>query len=102
MFRDYQFLWLEQRLLPLGFHLIFVTRTKESFEAARVERLEVSGNPAQYDDLNIFLEEQALMRSLIEESILPTFHLDVSDNDVNGAADKIADYLEKVGGLWMD
>jgi hypothetical protein len=102
MSKDYQFLWLEQRLLPLGFHLVFVTRTQESFESARKERLKVSGNPAQYDNLGIFLEEQALMKSLIGESILPTFHLDVSDNDIKRAADKIADYLEMVGGLWMD
>jgi hypothetical protein len=100
--RDYRFTWLEQRLLPLGFQLVFATRTKESFETAREERLKVSGNPTQYDELDVFLEEQELMKSLVSESILPTFHLDVSDNDVLHAADRIADYMEEVGGLWMD
>ena len=100
--RDYQFAWLEQRLLPLGFHMIFVTQTLGSFKSACEERLKVSGNPAHYDDLAIFTEEQELMKSLIEDSILPTYQLDVSDNDVLGASDKIADYLEQVGVLWMD
>jgi hypothetical protein len=100
--RDYRFAWLEQRLLPLGFHLVFATRSQESFELAREERLKVSGNPAQYDELDLFLEEQDLMKSLVSESILPTLQLDVSDNNVSRAADNIADYLESVGGLWMD
>lgn len=38
------------------------------------------------------------MRRLVNESILPS--LDVSDNDVTGAADRIADWLEETGGLW--
>ena len=41
--RDHDFRWLEQRLNPLGFRLIFLTRTPESFAAAREERLKVSG-----------------------------------------------------------
>ena len=76
--RDYRFEWLEQRLLPLGFHLVFVTRSPESFEAARAERLEVFGNPFQYDDLNIFIEEQKMMNELVAESVLPMLYLDVS------------------------
>lgn len=100
--RDYRFEWLEQRLLPLGFHLIFVTRSPESFEAARIERLEVSGNPSQYDDLNIFMEEQELINELVAESMLPTLYLDVSDNNVHRAAESIADWLEGNGGLWME
>ena len=100
--RDYRFEWLEQRLLPLGFHLVFVTRSPESFEAARAERLEVSGNPSQYDDLKIFIEEQELMNELVAESVLPTLYLDVSDNDVQRAAENIADWLEGNGGLWME
>jgi hypothetical protein len=100
--RDYRFEWLEQRLLPLGFHLVFVTRSPLSFEAARAERLEVSGNPSQYDDLKIFIEEQELMNELVAESVLPTLYLDVSDNDVQRAAENIADWLEGNGGLWME
>jgi len=97
---DYPFRWLEQRLKPLGFHLVFVTRTPASFAAAREERLKVSGNPSQYEDLQVFVEEQALMGQLVEESILPTLELDISDGDVARAADRIADWMQDTGGLW--
>ncbi len=98
--KDYDFHWLEERLHTLGFHLIFCTRTPESFAAARKERLKVSGNPSQYDDLNNFIDEQEMFRGLIGKSILPTLELDVSDNDVAGAVEKIADWMESTGGLW--
>ena len=98
---DYPFRWLEQRLLPLGFRLVFVSRTPESFAAARVERLKVSGKPNQYDDLRPFVAEQALMDRLVSESILPTMRLDISDNDVPAAVERIADWLEATGGLYM-
>jgi hypothetical protein len=98
--QDYNFRWLEDRLAPLGFHLVFCTRSPESFAAARAERLKVSGNPSQYDDLQRFREEQKLLRRLVSESILPTLELDLSDNDVAGAADRIADWLEETGGLY--
>jgi len=99
---DYRFVWLEQRLKPLGFHLVYVTRSFEAFEEARNERLKVSGNPAQYDNLDIFIEEQEFMRKLVLESILPTLTLDISDNDIQQAAENIADWLEDTGGLWME
>jgi hypothetical protein len=98
--KDYDFGWLEKRLRALGFHLVFCTRTPESFAAARAERLKVSGNPAQYDDLQLFVAEQELMRRLVSESILPVLELDVSDNDVTAATDRIADWLEETGGLY--
>ena len=97
---DHDFGWLEQRLAALGFHLVLCTRTAVSFEAARAERLKVSGNPAQYDDLQAFIREQELMRRLVGESMLPTLELDVSDSDVARAADRIADWLTETGGLW--
>ncbi|MGD8243597.1 MAG: hypothetical protein PVG25_00400 [Anaerolineae bacterium] len=99
---DYRFRWLEQRLQPLGFHLVLVTRSPESFAAAREERLRVSGNPAQYDDLQPFMAEQVLMRGLVAESILPTLELDISDNDVARAVARIADWMEETGGLWAE
>ena len=98
--KEYDFRWLEERLLALGFHLVFCMRTPESFEAARAERLKVSGNPAQYDDLQVFIDEQDLMRDLVARSILPTLELDVSDGDVTRAADRIADWMAETGGLW--
>ena len=99
--RRYDFKWLEDRLLLLGFRLIFCARTPESFEAARAERLKVSGNPSQYDDLQVFVSEQELMRSLIEESTLPALTVDISDSNVPNAVDKIADWLEQTGGLYL-
>jgi hypothetical protein len=98
--KDYDFKWLEERLSTLGFHLVFCTRSPESFEAARADRLKVSGNPSQYDDLGVFIKEQELMRSLLSQSILPVLALDISDSDVPKAADKVADWLAETGGLY--
>jgi hypothetical protein len=98
--KDYDFRWLEERLLPLGFHLVLCTRRPETFEAARAERLRVSGKPSQYDDLPAFLREQELFRRLAAESILPRLELDVSDGDVPRACERIADWLESTGGLY--
>ncbi|MEQ8224497.1 MAG: hypothetical protein ABRQ37_19415, partial [Candidatus Eremiobacterota bacterium] len=98
--KDYDFLWLEERLLNTGFHLVFCKRSEESFEEARKERLKVSGNPSQYDNLQPFIDDQILMEKLAEKSILPLLKLDISDNNVSRAADKIADWMEETGGLW--
>ena len=98
--KDHDFRWLEERLAALGFHLVFCTRTSESFEAARAERLKVSGNPKQYDDLQVFVGEQDLLRRLVGQSILPTLELNVSDNNIAGAVERIADWMTHTGGLW--
>jgi hypothetical protein len=99
---DYDFTWLEDRLLPLGFRLVFMTRTPDSFAAACVERLKVSGNPKQYDDLDKFVREQQLMTRLVAESKLPSLTLDISDDNVPRAVERIADWMEETGGLYMD
>jgi hypothetical protein len=99
--KDYDFRWLEERLVPLGFRLVLLTRAPESFESARAERLKVSGNPAQYDELNLFVEEQQLMRRLAGESLLPRLELDISDNNIPGAVESIADWMEATGGLYL-
>ena len=98
--KDYDFKWLEKRLNALGFHLVFCTRSPESFEVARAERIEISGKPEQYDNLDAFIREQDLMRRLIGESILPTLELDMSESNVDGAVQKIADWLRETGGAW--
>jgi len=98
--KEYDFHWLEQRLHTLGFHLVLCTRRPESFQAARVERLEVSGKPSQYDDLQQFIDEQDEYREAVNKSLLPVLKIDISDNDVPGAADRIADWLEGTGGLY--
>jgi hypothetical protein len=99
--RDLDFRWLEDRLLPLGFRIVLCTRSPESFAAAREERLRVSGKPSQYDDLGAFVREQDLFRRCARESILPSLELDVTDGDVARAADRIADWLEVTGGLYL-
>jgi len=99
--KRYDFKWLEDRLLPLGFRMVFCTRTPESFAAARAERLKISGKPSQYDDLQLFVDEQKLLRELIRQSVLPVFTLDISDNNVPNAVEKIADWMEQTGGLYM-
>ncbi len=98
--KEYDFRWLEERLNDLGFHLVFCTRTPDSFESAKEERLKVSGNPQQYDNIDIFIEEQELMRNLIQQSLLPVIELDVSNNSVSNAADKIAQWMKSTGGLF--
>ncbi len=98
--KEYDFNWLEEGLNHLGFHIVLCTRTHESFFKARDERLKVSGNPGQYDNIHIFIEEQELFKSLIKSSKLPFLELDISDNDINKATGKIADWLEKTGGLY--
>ena len=100
--KDYDFRWLEERLQPLNFRLIFMNRSPESFAAARAERLKVSGKPDQYNDLSIFIREQELMKRLVGESFLPRLELDISDNDIPRAVEKIADWMESTGGLWME
>jgi hypothetical protein len=100
--RDYDFRWLEERLLPLNFRLIFLNRSPESFAAARTERLKVSGKPDQYNDLSVFVCEQELMQRLVGESLLPRLELDISDNNIPQAVEKIADWMESTAGLWMN
>ncbi|HQL54771.1 MAG: hypothetical protein KA383_14045 [Phycisphaerae bacterium] len=96
---DYDFGWLEERLLALGFRLILCTRSPDSFARARALRLAVSGNPAQYDDLDVFIQEQDEIRRVVRQSRLPTLRVDVSDDNVPRVADEIAAWLEETGGL---
>lgn len=92
--------WLEARLEPLGFHLVLCVRPEDTFEAAREERLKISGKPSQYDDLGLFIEEQAVLRDLAAASQLPVLELDVGDGDVSAAVERIADWMTATGGLW--
>jgi hypothetical protein len=98
--RDEDFGWLEERLEPLGFHIVLCVRPADTFEAARTERLKISGKPSQYDDLGVFIEEQAVLRVLAAASRLPVLELDVSDGDVAGGVERIADWMTATGGLW--
>ncbi|MEQ8770427.1 MAG: hypothetical protein RIB60_07955 [Phycisphaerales bacterium] len=89
----------EARLHALGFRLVLCVREPASFQAARAERLKVSGNPSQYDDLSRFVGEQERLRSIVERSTLGTLVVDVSDDDVASAANRVADWLKRTGGL---
>jgi len=97
---DLDFSWLERRLRPLGFHLVLCVRRPHSFARAREDRLRVSGNPGQYDDLDAFVREQEVFERMAAQSSLPSLRLDVSDDDVDGAADRVADWMAASGGLW--
>ena len=100
--REYNFDWLEKGLKQLGFRLILCYRRPETFEQAKKERLKISGNPDQYNDLTIFIKEQEEIRQLIKHSTLEYLELDISDSDVNRAADEIADWLAETNGLYAD
>jgi hypothetical protein len=97
----YDFAWLEQTLKELDFRLIFCTRSVDSFENARIERIKVSGNPSQYDDLQVFIHEQEVMERFIKGSTLESLRLDVSDDNINRAVESIADWMENTGGLYV-
>ncbi len=99
---DPDFGWLEDRLAALDFRIVLCQRPAESFAAARQERLKVSGKPSQYDDLEIFVREQELLDTLAGQSRLKVMRLDVSDGNLAGAADRVADWLAATGGLTTD
>jgi hypothetical protein len=98
--RDPDFGWLEDRLVPLGFHLVLCVREPGTFEAARADRLPVSGRRDQYDDLTIFVREQEVLRELAVRSRLPVLELDMTDGDTDRGCAAVADWLEGTGGLW--
>ncbi len=98
---NYDFGWLEGALKELGFRLVFCTRSAETFAQARSDRVQVSGKPSQYDDLQVFINEQEVMKRFIQASMLKTLWVDISDDNVMGAVERIADWMEQTGGLTM-
>lgn len=86
-------------LAELGFCVVHCVRRPETFPAAREERLKVSGNPSQYDDLDVFVREQEAMALAVDRSRLPSLTVDVSDGDVAAAADLVAGWLTREGLL---
>jgi len=99
--REYDFSWLEDGLNVLGYHIVFISRSDDSFDAALEERLKVSGNPSQYKNvIQQYIDEQKVFRQLINESILPKKEFDISHNDIDLVCIDIADWLEDTGGLW--
>ncbi|OGN93718.1 MAG: hypothetical protein A2Z71_04120 [Chloroflexi bacterium RBG_13_50_21] len=99
--KTYNFEWLEHMLKELGFRLVFCNRSAESFAQARAERVKVSGKPSQYDDLQVFVNEQDVMKRFVNASALETLWVDISDDNVAGAVERIADWMEQTGGLYI-
>lgn len=97
--KTYQFGWLEQRLAALGFRMIFCWRHPKSFEQARRRRLQISSNPSQYENLEIFIREQEIFQELIVNSAIPKLVVDVTNRSLEEQIDHIADWLETTGGL---
>jgi hypothetical protein len=93
--KNYDFNWIEERLKKIGFCIVFLSRDANSFADARSERLKVSGNPVQYDNLEVFIKDQEVMKEMVRKSILPVCEIDISDNDILRATDDIADWLEE-------
>jgi thymidylate kinase len=94
------FSWLEDRLAALDFRLVLCTRRPETFEEARQERIAYSEHPWRYDNLDLFIEEQEVMREFFEKSPLKKLEVDVSDSSEKDAATRILDWAESTGGFW--
>ncbi|MFG0305132.1 MAG: hypothetical protein ACF8Q5_02820 [Phycisphaerales bacterium JB040] len=82
---------IDERLHASGFGLVLSLRDEDSFEAARAERLKVSGNPSQYDDLGVFIADQRRMRELAKACRLPVLEVDAADQP--GSVEAIAGWL---------
>jgi hypothetical protein len=63
--------------------------------------VKVSGKPSQYDNLQVFIHEQEVMERFIQASALDTLRVDISDEDVSGIVERIADWMENTGGLYV-
>ncbi|SFA78899.1 hypothetical protein SAMN05216266_101438 [Amycolatopsis marina] len=92
--RRQDFGWLEDRLKPLGFAIVVCVREESTFPDARAERLLVSGNPSQYDDLDVFVREQAQLRGAAARSTLPVLELPIAGRTTTELADQVADWYE--------
>ncbi len=100
--RVMDFTELEERLATLNFRMVLLTRQPDSFEAARAERLKVSGNPKQYNDLSLFIKEQDHLRALAKKSKLIWTEIDITNLTPKEAADEITDWAIETGGHEMD
>ena len=93
--------WLEERLLLQTVRPTCVTRSPDSFARAREERLKVSGNSRQFHDLELFTREQELLQKLVSQSRLPCLWVDISDNQLDAAVERVVAWMETTGGLSM-
>lgn len=98
--RNYDFQWLEDRLNALGFRLVLCYRRPETFFDARRERLKISGNPSQYNDLARIVREQEMLFDAFRNSKLQKLMIDITDRTVASLADEITAWLERTGALY--
>jgi hypothetical protein len=98
--RHYDLSWVDDRLAALNFRLVLLSRRRESFEAARAERLTYSENPWRYTDLDRLDREQDRLRELVAASSIPSIEVDVTDRTVAGTADHIIDWVERTGAMY--
>jgi len=88
------FLWLENRLLNLGFHLVHLVQNDTVLESIITSRDDVNINHR----LDQVIRERDLLRRLVSNSVLPTLNLDISEMDVGDTIDNITDWYEEVSG----
>jgi hypothetical protein len=91
--RHYDFEWVEERLVRLGFRLVLCYRDPTTFLKARKERLKISGNPSQYDDLEKFVCEQEKLLQLVDDSKLPKRIVNATDDDVSRMTEDIVQWF---------
>jgi hypothetical protein len=91
--RKYNFDELENRLVGLGFRLVLCYREPSTFVKARKERLKISGNPSQYDNLSRIIREQEALVKLVEKSSLPKLMVDATDDNPNRMAEEIVAWM---------
>ena len=93
---------LTPKVIIEGTRLIFCHRSSESFEFAPQQRLKINDHLSQYNNLEPFIREQALMEELVNKSKLPILKVDISDNDIPKAVTSIVDWMDSTGGLSME
>ncbi len=70
--------------------------------AAREERLRVSADPSQYDDLGVFVREQDALRKAAARGALPVLGLDVTNRSEAELADVVTDWYADRNLLHQD
>ena len=89
---------VDRRLAALGFVCVLCVREESTFEAARAERLKVSGKPSQYDDLGAIVREQSRLGELARASRLPVLEIEPGGVGTAPAADRVAAWWHQIRG----
>jgi len=92
--------WVDKRLANIGCVLVHLWRDPESFPAARKHRLTYSENPHRYDDLDVFIEEQEIIKSMVQASRMRSYTVNVSDGDVGRIAQEVLDWVKQIGAFY--